>query len=780
MLKLWPSDINPGTGTSILIAVAASTYLILQSEKFLSKVAGKQQQKQKKLNDISSEHCEKCKSKVEEVKDSSKLVTCRGCGSLISREKCGDHIDVLDTWRCISCKRNSIIRQRTGEWFLRQLRELTDLTPQNAFVKENALAINPSHAMQIKIRLEKVRELTEQYLAKILNGSLEDILVGKISNDVECLPNPIPDANQNDLKRFINRICQEVVSISNSLDYTGLVANAQDDKLFATDPKTYEQLVATAVLNKITENYHGKRNLFDISSDETNVTAENEEELILQDFERYQSQIQNREISLPNMLDKDLKFENDDGSWEDNWFFKLTKQNTDGRIAMLVPSPIDDNFKPLIGDKNIDEINDSDNESSSSFSNFEYENPVKEEEISTTLNVNKSLLIELPVTEPVEKLSEIKKNEILIDNSQTTDKINKEITKITNSVPAIKDTDDEALFEVTANETNKDHIDKEFEEILMDESYIVPGSIAEREKIKWRNAAPIANNPYSSEALEKRLSKIKLKNSILDGTSENLTPTPPPVENEDDKFQLREDITKYKRDYYINNDKLPTNGNHEKLSTPELNLLNNESIALQSPQLLIKTPSIGSPMTASIKTDNETSEREDFSSLSLSSDDDSKVRPEIKYVSHPLIKDGILMNGNRPESPKDLIKCETYEEKLVIEPEVVEFLPSVKKLAKLYSQEDEFEEHIEPQTVIKSASENKIHQKNQIHTQPLVRPVFASITARSLPTKVRTELKKSLTQNDIPVVSYSERNESPDIESGVTRKSIAYFEKLYS
>jgi hypothetical protein len=40
--------------------------------------------------------------------------------------------------------------------------------------------------MQIKVRLEKVRELTEQYLAKILNGSLENTLVGKISNDVEC------------------------------------------------------------------------------------------------------------------------------------------------------------------------------------------------------------------------------------------------------------------------------------------------------------------------------------------------------------------------------------------------------------------------------------------------------------------------------------------------------------------------------------------------------------------------------------------------------------------
>jgi hypothetical protein len=227
------------------------------------------------------------------------------------------------------------------------------------------------------------------------------------------------------------------------------------------------------------------------------------------------------------------------GSWEDNWFFKITKTNADSRISMLVPSPTDETFKPLIGDKNIDEINDSDdNDSSSSFSNFEYENNfhAKHDQISTT-EVSKNLLIELPI----EKTT--KRNEIQIDSSTiaaAADKLDKEILKITKSSPAIR-ASDEALFESTANDIDE-HIDKEFEEILMDESYIVPGSIAEREKTKWLHAAPIANNPYTSEALEKRLTKIKLKSSLLDVSSENLSPSEDDGKSE--KFQLREDITK--------------------------------------------------------------------------------------------------------------------------------------------------------------------------------------------------------------------------------------------
>lgn len=40
------------------------------------------------------------------------------------------------------------------------------------------------------------------------------------------------------------------------------------------------------------------------------------------------------------------------------------------------------------------------------------------------------------------------------------------------------------------------------------------GSIAEREHLKWKNAIDLPNNPYSAEALQKRISQSNLNKSV--------------------------------------------------------------------------------------------------------------------------------------------------------------------------------------------------------------------------------------------------------------------------
>uniref|UniRef100_A0A182P2V9 DUF1713 domain-containing protein n=1 Tax=Anopheles epiroticus TaxID=199890 RepID=A0A182P2V9_9DIPT len=45
---------------------------------------------------------------------------------------------------------------------------------------------------------------------------------------------------------------------------------------------------------------------------------------------------------------------------------------------------------------------------------------------------------------------------------------------------------------------------------------LIPGSIAEREHLKWRNAKPIANNPYSPDALQRRLSEKARPTSMIE------------------------------------------------------------------------------------------------------------------------------------------------------------------------------------------------------------------------------------------------------------------------
>lgn len=55
--------------------------------------------------------------------------------------------------------------------------------------------------------------------------------------------------------------------------------------------------------------------------------------------------------------------------------------------------------------------------------------------------------------------------------------------------------------------SNKENVTSENNVIDDMDDNLIPGSIAEREHKKWENAAPIANNPYSADKLQRRLSE---------------------------------------------------------------------------------------------------------------------------------------------------------------------------------------------------------------------------------------------------------------------------------
>ncbi|XP_057328918.1 TNF receptor-associated factor family protein DDB_G0272098-like isoform X5 [Microplitis mediator] len=85
-----------------------------------------------------------------------------------------------------------------------------------------------------------------------------------------------------------------------------------------------------------------------------------------------------------------------------------------------------------------------------------------------------------------------------------------------------------------------------------------PGTIAEREHKKWENAAPIENNPYSPENINKRLleRQYATRSSEVTGNSTVLpTSQSPPLQI---VFATnRPDIKRFGRDYYINEAKSP-------------------------------------------------------------------------------------------------------------------------------------------------------------------------------------------------------------------------------
>lgn len=160
-------------------------------------------------------------------------------------------------------------------------------------------------------------------------------------------------------------------------------------------------------------------------------------------------------------------------------------------------------------------------------------------------------------------------------------------------------------------------------------------------------------------------------------------------------------------------------------------------------------------------------------------------------IVHEVVENGEtpqLTNGHREmEFIEDI-----YEEKQVIEPDVIDRLPSVKKLAELYSSKpndkptevqlhrprsflDNENEANEHRKVFKTTSENFVPRYVRDYHPAM--PI-ASITARSIPAQIRADLKKSYSYDQDTIVRHDEREGSPEIQAGVTRNSIAFFENL--
>ncbi|XP_046753448.1 uncharacterized protein LOC124416427 isoform X4 [Diprion similis] len=82
-----------------------------------------------------------------------------------------------------------------------------------------------------------------------------------------------------------------------------------------------------------------------------------------------------------------------------------------------------------------------------------------------------------------------------------------------------------------------------------------PGTIAEREHKKWENAAPIENNPYSEENIQKRLWQRQYSRKVSSESSSGVNTEAPKVDGTSIQVVLgagQPDVKRYGRDYYIN------------------------------------------------------------------------------------------------------------------------------------------------------------------------------------------------------------------------------------
>uniref|UniRef100_A0A4Y0BLG2 FYVE-type zinc finger domain-containing protein n=1 Tax=Anopheles funestus TaxID=62324 RepID=A0A4Y0BLG2_ANOFN len=379
--------------------------------------------------------CYMCNVNIE-LESTDSFATCRGCEKLVCRgENCCQWVESIGIWECTGCQSNRVIQQKAGEWLLNQLTARLKQPGPVELKEPNLLGLGldtddarstTSSTVSANQRI-KVREFIEELLSTMLHGPLDDVSVGQLMKHESYLPlwegqqqHHSPSDQHFELKRLIQKILEEIAKLPELLNHSGLPLRPEEHLPYF-DPKKYEQLLATAVLNKVVDDYRNPKNFtnsgdvagnssgaatpygtvdinhnqlseegshrvllnketlrqMSVTADDVHLhegvsyTAPGERRLSDTDESYLSDYIQRHKVPLPDLSDttgsgsgaedddlQSLKSNATDGTWEENWLFRKRQlKTTESSIAMLVPSPTEE-VKALIGDKNADEISD--------------------------------------------------------------------------------------------------------------------------------------------------------------------------------------------------------------------------------------------------------------------------------------------------------------------------------------------------------------------------------------------------------------------------------------
>ncbi|XP_023158292.1 uncharacterized protein LOC101453479 isoform X3 [Ceratitis capitata] len=448
-------------GISAVVGVIGGVCLLTSGVKtVINKICeGRVSKKESSNEDI----CNVCSCQID-LNESKNFVTCYICNKRVCRAtKCSNWLPRSDRWECQLCQISKDTLTHTQSWIAEQMsfnRQIfRNTNPMRArseiFIPigdynessmqfESVSQVGLSSAAITSEQKLKIREYVEEVVEKLLGGSLDQIRVGQLSKSENYLPGiinshagapqalagrnsnqsnenvspEVPEISQTRLRQMIELIIAETLrspeialnthASSNELSQTVSKSSRNGDvrqsgtteRYF--EPRIYQELLATAVLNRIADkegnfrqfsestpdlslsNINGNIDVQDRSISSTS-SAEPRSDFSYTDTEQSPkiSKVSGREsilneyiashtVPLPDFSTAVTESEEDDhdsisssvmadGNWEDNWLFKkksssLTTSMT-GSVGMLVPAPKDD-VRAQIGDKTADEISD--------------------------------------------------------------------------------------------------------------------------------------------------------------------------------------------------------------------------------------------------------------------------------------------------------------------------------------------------------------------------------------------------------------------------------------
>ncbi|KMY92047.1 uncharacterized protein LOC6739296 isoform X10 [Drosophila simulans] len=639
---------RPGSGnlllglTSVVGLIGGAYLLQCGAQQLLGKLANK---KWRKEESSSEDHaCNVCCADLD-LSSAKNYVTCCTCGKSVCRgPKCADWRPKDAKWECQLCQSSKESLAHTSSWVAEQMsfNQHKFVYPMRARSEVYIPIVGDGNdsSMQFESVSQigqtahmderaKIREYVEEIVAEMLGGNLDHVKVGQLSKSENYLPaivnghtnnnnnnnhadSELADLSQTRLRSLIETIIAETLR-SSSLSASGAVSEISlDTRSHASElangnglkrrhrsehyfePKIYQDLLATAVLNKIAdkegntrlaaestpdlsgrhidENFNAEalsttsgssiEPRSDCSLTDHEIGLDNGKSQSLQtDLEResvLSDYIAAHMVPLPDFSASVTESEDDigsissgmigDGNWEDNWLFKKKRSSaTPSSIGMLVPAPRE-NVRAQIGDKTTDEVSDL----------SEIGSDIEESSLDLLRcnDLNDRLLSKHLIGGQNTKMV---LDELVDRTSLTSHTLPEE------NEPAFTETTNEFVVspmampsDIKAPSPTPPPPPMIFQDDLLNEETDhtpIAGSIAEREVKKWYNAVEMPNNPYSPEALKQRISGTQERYMDVPNISpsaEQKALASAMTENPDPPAP-KADYKRYSRDYYINN-----------------------------------------------------------------------------------------------------------------------------------------------------------------------------------------------------------------------------------
>ncbi|XP_025831442.1 uncharacterized protein LOC108740591 isoform X3 [Agrilus planipennis] len=394
-----PSDalavaITSGLGVSLIAGIVSGIcYIFTQGFS-----------RRRKIKGHSPWHCNVCGAQfrsIEGVLDVGKVVACAKCGSKVCRFRCARK-NIRLGWICRLC-------QQPENWLKNLFSSIINRSARDSSLQgdmENSRFEEIDEDLELLRKKEKehVRDFIERIVEAMLGSNVDNVSVAKLYNDKSYLPivGQSPCSAHAIVKQIIQRVIQEAIDLPTLSKAHTHPAIPED-----TTDRSYEDLLATAILNKVVQSYQDElptssRNSassrLSTSSKQSNTNKEyffgeenlsskwknnplsNDTESTVSLEEWVQSspgslnridQIEIRqeieEVSSsddeePQYIRTDslLKVNGYSDEWHENWMMQKRRLNGTASpvpVPMLVPNP-NTEAKVKIGDKEADETSD--------------------------------------------------------------------------------------------------------------------------------------------------------------------------------------------------------------------------------------------------------------------------------------------------------------------------------------------------------------------------------------------------------------------------------------